>query len=317
MNIYIKSEIPCNVFCRGEQKECPFCISTAPDERIQLSILPAYPEKYSSYTLIVTVSGDKLHEISGGAKGISWGEGYGEISLTPPLTQIRFTPVILSQKRLRRDLVTLYDDGTKKIMCEGTSFYTFDLPQNVEKVKFKVKELPTGAMLSVDGEVDGKKYFLALYSDDNSWKIMHEVIADSITVTEKGVTAIDVIPSMLRHERRAKYSAFNLTPQEVSFTPTIRHTYPDELLAYLFFEGIFMQNESVLDLLDDSLPHDAHSIKEFIGSADTVLFPEHGEWDLSTVALLDSKTRISHPDIYKIVVEKGKISNIIHLLTCN
>ena len=139
MKININSQIPCNLFYKGEQKESPCVLETLSNERIQLSVLPAYPEKYSSYTLIITVNRDKLCELSGGAKGISWGQGYCDINLTPPLTQIRFSPVVLGQKRLNRDLITLYDDGVKKIMCEGTSFYTFDLPNELEDIKFKVR----------------------------------------------------------------------------------------------------------------------------------------------------------------------------------
>lgn len=317
MKIKIDSQIPCNLFCKGEQKECPFVLETLSNERIQLSVLPAYPEKYSSYTLIVTVVQDKLQELSGGAYGVSWGQGFADINLAPPLTQIRFSPVVLGQKRLNRDLVTLYDDGIKKIMCEGTSFYTFDLPNELENIKFKVRELVTGAMVCVEGNIGSKEYFLALYSNEKEWKIMHELSADKITVQETGVQTATILPTMLKHEKRCFYKPFHAEPEKRTFTPTIKHDYPDELLPYLFFEGVFQDDESVLTLLDDTLPHDLSAIRDFIGLADSVTFPEYSEWDISTVALFDSSERIAHPNLYKIVVEKGKISNIIHLLTCN
>ena len=316
MNIKIVSEIPCSIFYEGAQKIAPFSIITKEEERVQLSVLPSSPEKYSAYTLIITITNDKIADISGGARVICWGEGRATIHLAPPKVQFRFTPRVLGQKKLNKDLVTLYDDGIKKIMCEGTSFYTFDLPEGVENLKMKVKELDRGAIVCVNGRVQDKEYLLALYSNEQEWKIMHELIADEIVVLENGVKTVEVLPTMLRHEVRSFYPAFS-TAVKRDFVPTIKHSYPDILLPYLFFVSLFMGDENFARLLDDGLSNDRSAILEFIGEVDTVVSPDFGEWDLDVVALYNSKERIIRPDLYKIKVENGKISNIIHLLTCN
>lgn len=317
MKLKISSHIPCNLFFRGEQLSSPQTILTDYNERITLSVLPSSPEAYSSYTLVIDVKNDTIISLSGGAQAICWGDGYGEILLSPPATQVRFTPEILAQKKLPSDLVTLYDDGIKKVMCEGTSFYTFDLPQNVSNIKMKSREINSGAMVTVQAKVLDKDYLLALYSDSKSWKIMHSLISDKITVTPDGVTTEDVLPTMLRHLKQARYTAFNPEPQEIKFVPTVRHTYPDSLIPYLFFESVFCQNAEAINYLDPSLSQDLSALREFIGDVDTVSFPECGDYALDTIALYNSKARITRPDLYKIVVEKGKIINIIHLLTCN
>ncbi len=317
MKIEILSPIPCSIFYKGRQKETPAVLSTDTDDRLQLSILPAYPEKYLSYTLIIAIKNDKIVDISGGAKAICWGNGIAQITLVPPISQIRFTPKILAQKRMNNDLVTLYDDGRKKVMCEGSSFYTFDLPDDIEKLVFKAQDLGNCALISIEGKVLDKKYILALYSNGHEWKIMHEIIASEIISTDKGVKTVDIIPSMLRFEKRAFYKAFIKEPETQEYIPTIRHTYPDELIPYLFFENVFLGNENATAYLDDSLPQNLDAIKEFIGEVDTVSFPALSGYDLDTIALYNGNLSISFPDLYKIQVEKGKIINIIHLLTCN
>lgn len=317
MKIEILSPIPCSLFCKGRQKETPTVISTNTCDRLQLSILPVCPEKYLSYTLIIVVENDKIVDISGGAKAVCWGNGFAQITLSPPIAQIRFTPKILAQKRMNNDLVTLYDDGQKKIMCEGSSFYTFDLPNDIQKLVFKAKDLGTCALISIEGIVNDKKYLLALYSNGQEWKIMHEIISNEIISTDKGIKTIDIIPSMLRLEKRAFYKAFLKEPESQEYVPTFRHSYPDQLVPYLFFENVFLGNENAISYLDDSLPQNLEAIKEFIGEVDTVCFPALSGYDLDTIALYNGNLSLSFPDLYEIQVEKGKIINIIHLLTCN
>ncbi len=317
MKIDFISSIPCTVFYKGRQKVTPFSIFSESECVIQLSILPVSPEKYQSYTLIIEIKNDTVHSLSGGAKATCWGNGACIITLFPPITQIKFTPQILAQKKVNHDLITLYDDGTKKVMCEGSSFYTFDLPDGITSLTMKAQDVRDGAILCIEGKVCEKDYLLALYSNGTEWKIMHNLLADKISSTESGIKTVDLLPTMLRFERRAFYKAFSTTPEHTEFIPTVRHTYPDELIPYLFFESVFLGDDNAVNYLSDSLSHDLSALKEFIGDVDSVCFPEFGDYSLDVIALFNSEDKISHPDLYKIQVEKGKITNIIHLLTCN
>ena len=316
MKIKIDSLIPCNLFLHGNQYQTPVELTLNDTGRVLISVLPAYPERYGSYTLIITTDNGKMVDLSGGAKAICWGE-FVEINLTPPSVVAHFSPKPISQKRLSRDLITLYDDGRVKLMMEGTSFFNFDLPENLTDVTLKAKDTTDGAIASVKGRLDDKEYLLALYSNSNEWKVMHELIGDKIEITDTGVKVESIIPSMLRYEKKEFYKAYDPNPVEYSYTPTIRHTYPSELIPYLFLEDVILKNENCLTYLDANLGLDMGGLIEFFDGIDCVVFPECFDYGLEVVATYNSNDRITYPDLYKFVVENDKIVNIIHLLTCH
>ena len=316
MKINLFADIPCTVFLSGTQYVTPITLDVD-DGRVQMSVLPSYPERFSSYTVIAEIRGDKLINLSGGASAVCWGEGLCDVTLSPPMILTHYTPEPLIQKRLSHDLITLYDDGRKKLMLEGTSFYNFDLPEGLIEESIRVKDLPHGSIVSVAGKVDDKEYLLALHSNGDSWNLMHEITADTITTTQTGVKTSTVIPCMLRYEKREFYKPFKSEPEECSYIPTIRHTYPDELVPYLFLEDVFLKNPNCLTYLDESISLNLEGLEEFFAPSDTVTHPGFDSYGLDVVAVYNSKERISHPDLYKFVVENGKIVNIIHLLTCN
>ena len=315
MKINISSSIPCNLFLEGVQYETPITLTIPQSGRVQISVLPAYPERFSSYTLILSAKNDRLIELSGGARAVSWGE-IVDVYLTPPIIQSHFTPEVIAQKRLSRDLVTLYDDGRKKLMLEGSSFFNFDLPENVTDLTLKAKEVDRGAIVSVMGKLEEKDYLLALLCN-GEWQIMHQLTADRIEITKTGVKTTDIIPSMLRYEKRCFYKPFSNEPEECTYTPTVRHTYPSVLVPYLFLEDVFFNSPNCLNYLHPSIGLNLDGIVEFFGEVDTATHPCFDEFDITTVAVYDSKSRISHPDLYKFELENDKIVNIIHLLTCN
>lgn len=316
MKINVMSDIPCNLFYEGVQYETPVQFSVNDDRRVQISVLPAYPERFSSYTLIVTTTNGRLTDLSGGARAVCWGSEV-DVYLNPPIVQSHFTPEPIFQKRLARDLVTLYDDGRKKLMLEGSSFFNFDLPENLSEPSLKARELTNGAVVSVTGLIDDKEYLLALSSQLNQWQVMHEIIADKIETTKTGVKTSSIIPCMMRYEKREFYKPFSPNPVECDYTPTIRHVYPTELIPYLFLEDVFLKNINCLSYLHPSIGLDLDGLVEFFGESDTASHPDFEEFGLDVVAVYSSKARISRPDLYKFVLEKDKIVNIIHLLTCN
>lgn len=316
MKIYVDSVIPCNLFYEGVQYETPTVLSVFDAGRVQISVLPAYPERFSSYTLVLGINNSTLQEMSGGAKAVRWGMGMVEVMLTPPIVQSHYTPDIISQKRLKKDLVTLYDDGRKKLMLEGSAFFNFDLPENLTEEVLKAKDLDFGCMVSVKGRIDEKEYLLALLLENNQWRIMHEVVADKVETTTTGVKTYDIIPSMMRYERREFYKPFSMDPIR-EYVPTIRHEYPDELIPYLFLEDVFLKNENCTSHLHPDIGLDMDGIIEFFGDVDTAVSPKIGDYPIEVIAVYNSKNRIATPDLYKFVVEKGKIVNIIHLLACN
>ena len=316
MKIYIDSVIPCNLFYEGVQYETPTMLSVFDTGRVQISVLPAYPERFSSYTLVIGIINSTLQEISGGAKAVCWGMGIVDVTLTPPIVQPHYTPDIISQKRLKKDLVTLYDDGRKKLMLEGSAFFNFDLPENLTNEVLKARDIDGGAMVSVKGRIDEKEYLLALLLQSSQWQIMHEVIADKVETTTTGVKTYDVVPSMMRYEIRDFYKPFCTTPTR-EYVPTIRQDYPSELLPYLFLEDVFLKNDNCISYLHPDIGLNMGGIIEFFGDVDTAVSPKIGDYSIDVIAVYNSKNRISRPDLYKFVVEKGKIVNIIHLLACN
>jgi hypothetical protein len=200
-------------------------------------------------------------------------------------------------------------------MCEGASFYACDLPDGFEGGSLKLSK--DGRMVAVEGKVGEKKYLLALsLSQDNEWQTMHELVADEIETSEIGVSARDVLPSMLRHEKKCVYKPFSSAPIEEQFTPTIRHEYVSALIPYLFLECIVMKNPDADSMIDGSLSIDAKGVREFLGEFDSIVYPPFSEYGNDVVAIFNSKERIAKPDIYKFEVQNSKITNIIHLLTC-
>ena len=316
MKINLMSDIPCNLFFEGVQYETPVQFFIKDEGRVQISVLPAYPERFTSYTLIITTTNGRLSDLSGGARGVCWGQ-IVDVYLTPPIIQPHFTPEPIAQKRLTHDLVTLYDDGRKKLMLEGSSFFNFDLPENLSEPSLKTRETSRGTIVSVTGLVDDKEYLLALYNQSNQWQIMHEIIADKIETTQTGVKAISTIPCMMRYEKREFYKPFSSSSVDCEYTPTIRHTYPNELIPYLFLEDVFLKNPNCISYLHPSIELNLDGLLEFFGDSDTASHPDFEEFGLDVVAVYSSKSRISRPDLYKFVVENNKIVNIIHLLTCN
>ena len=316
MKINLKSDIPCNIFFEGVQYETPVQFLIKDEGRVQISVLPAYPERFSSYTLILTTSDGRLSDLGGGARAVCWGTVV-DVFLTPPIVQSHFTPEPIAQKRLKHDLITLYDDGRKKLMLEGSSFFNFDLPENLSEPSLKVRELSNGALVSVTGIVDDREYMLALANQSNQWQIMHEIIADNIETTKTGVKTTTKIPCMMRYEKREFFKPFSQSPVECDYIPTIRHNYPNELTPYLFLEDVFLKNVNCLSYLHPSIGLDLDGLLEFFGDSDTASHPDFDEFGLDVVAVYNSKSRICRPDLYKFVLENDKIINIIHLLTCN
>ena len=316
MKISLLSDIPCNLFYEGVQYETPVQLFIKDEGRVQISVLPAYPERFSSYTLIITTADSRLCDLSGGARAVCWGSVI-DVHLLPPVVQSHFTPEPIAQKRLAHDLITLYDDGRKKLMLEGSSFFNFDLPENLTEPTLKARELSHGALVSVTGAVEDKEYLLALSTQSNQWQIMHEIIADKIETTKTGVKASSIIPCMMRYEKREFYKPFSRKPVECDYIPTIRHTYPTELTPYLFLEDVFLKNEGALSYLHPSIGLDLDGLIEFFGDGDTAVHPDFDEFGLDCIAVYSSKSRICRPDLYRFVMEKDKIANIIHLLTCN
>lgn len=315
MKLKIYSDIPCGVFIDGKQYVTPFNLDLNSIYTGQLTVLPTSPETYSGYALTFTVEEDRLRSMSGGAKGVSWGAGFGEIHLTPPLARKTQSIEVLDQQSAGGSQVTLYTDGEYKLMCEGLSFFVKDLPNGLASPCLKLTL--DGKMCAVTGRVDSKNYLLALcLNSDNEWKIMHEVISDFVETTEKGVITKDVLCSMLRHEKKCVYKPFDKTPCETAFTPTINHEYIDEVIPYLFLECVSMGCSDAVNLLDGDLSIDMDGLKEFFSSFDTITSPPFGDFGLDVIAIYDSKTSIAKPDLYKFEHKKGKITNIIHLLTC-
>lgn len=316
MKLQVYADMPCGVFFNGIQYTTPFTIETKSCEHGQFAVLPSSPEEYSGYTLTYTIEEDRLKNLSGGANGISWGAGLGEIRLNPPLQDKRFMPEIISQKKLSGNQITLYTDGTPKIMCEGKAFFAYELPRSCSDLSLRVSS-SSGIICAVEGKINDKEYLLALTLNvDNEWKIIHEITADTIETTDKGIFAKDVLPTMLRHERKAFFKPFVPTPSEITFVPTVIHEYKEELFPYLFLECVMTENADAENFLDTSLGIDFDGLKEFFGEFDTILSPPFGDYSLDVVALYNSKERLSKPNLYKIEVQNSKITNIIHLLTC-
>ena len=137
MEIKIDATVPCGVFFEGNQYVTPFSLQTKTSSVGQMTILPVNPEDYSAYSLTFTIEEDRLRALSGGANAVSWGSGLCEIQLSPPHSQKNLLPEVIAQQKANNNQVTLYFDGTPKIMCEGYSFFVKDLPQNLKK---KAKE---------------------------------------------------------------------------------------------------------------------------------------------------------------------------------
>ncbi len=318
MKIKIYADIPCSVFLNGAQYVTPFTLETKPSEYAQMSVLPSSPEKYASYTLTFSVEEDRLKDLSGGAKGISWGAGLSEIKLEPPYVQERLMPEIISQKKVNGSQITLYTDGSPKIMCEGRAFFVRELPRFLKDSSMRLRTHPNGLICAVEGKVEDKNYLLALSLSESTgeWEIMHELTADNIETTEKGVRCIDILPSMLRHEKRSFYKPFCQRCENISFTPTVYHEYKKELIPYLFLECISMGNVDAESYLDSSLGIGFEEASEFFGEFDTITSVPFGDYSEDVIAVFDSKKRIARPDLYKIESNNSKITNIIHLLTC-
>ena len=279
-----------------------------------MTILPVNPEDYSAYSLTFTIEEDRLRALSGGANAVSWGSGLCEIQLSPPHSQKNLLPEVIAQQKANNNQVTLYFDGTPKIMCEGYSFFVKDLPQNLKNAKLKLSN--DGMLCAVTGNIENKEYLLSLALEDREWKLMHEIIGDSIETNPKGVETKEVLSTMLRHEKKCTYKPFEVNPKEIFFTPTVFHQYKEALIPYLFLECVMIGSSDAVNMLDESLNIDFDGIKEFFGEFDTIRDAPFDDYGIDVVALYNSKERISRPDLYKIECKNGKISNIIHLLTC-
>ncbi len=302
----------------GKQQITPFSLQTKSSDYIQMSVLPANPEKYAGYTLTFSVEEDRLKSLSGGARGISWGAGYAEIILEPPESVKKLMPEIIIQKKSDGNQITVYNDGSNKIMCEGKAFFVRELPRDIENLSLRTRTHSSGIICLVEGKVSNKNYLLALSLNTNSneWEIMHEILAESIESTQSGIYSTDLLPTMLRHEKRCFFKPFCSSPEKVSFTPTVFHEYKSELIPYLFLESLAVKNEDATSYLDNSLEISFQDAIEFFGEFDEICSPPLGAYDVDVIAVYDSKKRISRPDIYKFEINNAKITNIVHLLTC-
>lgn len=316
MKLQVYADMPCGVFINGKQYTTPFTLETKTSECGQFAVLPASPEEYSGYTLTYTVEEDRLKSLSGGANGVSWGAGLGEIKLSPPISEKRFLPEIISQKKALNNQITLYTDGAPKIMCEGGAFFAHELPRLATNLSLRISS-SNGVICAVEGVVKEKKYMLALtLTPENEWKIIHEITADVIETTDKGVYAKEVLATMLRHEKKTFFKPFDSKPVETSFVPTMLHEYKEELIPYLFFECVMIENADAENLLDSSLQINLDGLKEFFGEFDTIVSPPFGDYSIDVIAVYNSKERLAKPNLYKIETQNHKITNIIHLLTC-
>lgn len=314
MEIKINSISPCSAFIDGKQYVTPFSLSTKPNYVGQLTVLPVNPDEYTAYSVSFTIEEDRLRSLSGGANGISWGAGLGEITLNPPRTQKNIIPEVISQQKSNGNQITLYYDGAPKIMCEGNSFFVKDLPPTLQNAKLKLSA--DGMLCAVTGNIQDKNYLLCIALDKGEWKVMHEITADTIETTDKGVISKNILPTMLRHEKKCTYKPFDVKPEEISFIPTVSHQYIEPLLPYLFLECVAIGSPDAINMLDNSLNIDSDGLEEFFGEFDTICPPPFEGYETDVVAIYNSKERIARPDLYKIEIEKGKITNIIHVLTC-
>lgn len=314
MKLKFNADMPCGVFLDGKQFTTPFDLETKPFFLGQMTVLPTNPEKYAGYSLCFTIEEDRLKSLSGGASGVSWGAGLGEIKLIPPITQKTTMPEVIRQKKVEQTQITVYSDGAPKVMCEGSSFFAKDLPYNLTDITLSLSS--DGNLCAIRGKQESKSYLLALSLFDSEWKIMHEITADIIETTTSGVITKDILPTMLRHEKKCVYKPFNLSPTDTDFIPTINHEYVDELIPYLFLEEVSIGASDATNLLDNELSIDFDGVREFLGEFDYISTPPFSKYGLDVVAIYNSKERLSHPNLYKIESKNGKITNIIHLLTC-
>ena len=106
MKLKFSADMPCGVFLDGKQYTTPFELETKPFFVGQMTVLPTSPEKYAGYSLCFTIEEDRLKSLSGGASGVSWGAGLGEIKLTPPIAQKSSMPEVITQKKVEQTQIT-------------------------------------------------------------------------------------------------------------------------------------------------------------------------------------------------------------------
>lgn len=258
----------------------------------------------------------KLPEFFGSIYVTKWSDQFYEINFRDfEVKEYKSPKAVMQQEIVDRGIehtATLFEDTSQRLLIENSySNMIFDLPCKIESPKINLVPLSFGALLSLTGAVDDKKYLLVIIAH-NKYELLWQGTADDFVFSDNNFVVItkqnDMVGRVKRETFSYDYHTNSLKSKNIAFAYENDRDYNKSLVPYLFMEAMLIKD---FDKANTYLTEDlkAEEIDAYVGEFVSVECPPKS-MDVSTLVIMKKEKKYLIAKKIKFDVKEGKIKNL-------